>query len=334
MEKKKLFVVTDVHGHYTMLMQKLREAGFDKDNEEHLLISLGDHFDRGGESPEVLRFFRSLKRKVLIRGNHEDLLELVLSRGYLGDTDFKNGTDKTIRSLYGKDAIDHRGVLDVDGSFDGVRSFMNGMADYFESKNYIFTHGWIPFHVEEQSFVLDPCWRTGTLGDWKRARFVGWEEAYPAALPSKTLVCGHHPCAYGAGFDPCRRWGDYSPFYGKNLIALDASTANTGQMNVLVLEDEVRTIETHEMTLEDEYFDAVKTGSKQVEMRLFDEKRQRIAPLDRIRFKKRSDGKTLEVLVTGVHRYADFAALVMDYSPAALGFPLLSRIPSTHTSVE
>ncbi len=327
MAKKKLFVVTDVHGHYTLLMQKLKEAGYDKENEEHLLISLGDHFDRGRESREVLRFFRSLQRKVLIRGNHEDLLELALSRGYISETDLHNGADKTIRSFYGKDAIDHRGTLDVDSSaFEGVLSFMNGMADYYETEHYIFTHGWLPTRLIEQGFLLEPAWRTASKGDWRRARFVGWEEVYPAAMPDKTIVCGHYPCAHAASFDDTRTWQDHSPFFGKGLIALDASTYNSGEMNVLVLEDEVKTPETHEMTLDDEYFDAVKKGSKQVEMRLYDEKRQRIAPLDRIRFKKRSDGQTIEVLVTGMHRYPDFAALVMDHSPLRLGFPLLSRM--------
>ncbi|MBP3321398.1 MAG: metallophosphoesterase [Clostridia bacterium] len=325
--KKKLFVVTDVHGHYTLLMQKLREAGYDKNNEEHLLISLGDHFDRGEESLQVLRFFRSLERKVLIRGNHEDLIELAFSRGYLSPADLHNGTDKTIRSFYGKDAIDHRGTIDVEcTAFAGVLAFIHGTADYFETENYIFTHGWLPARLTDQGFVLDSNWRTAPTGDWRRARFVGWEEAYPDAMPDKTVVCGHHPCAYGAGFDNNRNWRDYSPFFGKGLIAMDASTYTSGEMNVLVLEDEVKEPALHEMTLDDEYFEAVKEGSKKVEMRLYDEKRKRIAPLDRILFKKKSDGQTVEVLVTGKHRYPDFVTLVMDHSPIELGFPHLSRL--------
>ena len=326
MARKKLFVVTDVHGHYTLLMQKLKEAGYDKNNEEHLLISLGDHFDRGDESLQVLRFFRSLERKVLVRGNHEDLLKPVFSRGYLSSTDLHNGTDKTIRSFYGKDALDPRGVLQIYGAaFDSVLAFTGGTADYFETENYIFTHGWLPARLTDRGFVLDPDWRTAPTGDWRRARFVGWEEAYPDAMPDKTVVCGHRPCAYGAGFDNNRNWRDYSPFFGKGLIAMDASTYNSGQMNVLVLEDEVKEPALHEMTLDDEYFEAVKEGSKKVEMRLFDEKRQRIVPLDRIRFRKRSDGEEIEVMVTGVHRYPDFEALAMDHPPTELGFPLLSR---------
>jgi len=47
MKSKKMFVVSDIHGHYTLLREALDRAGFDKDNEDHLLICCGDYFDRG-----------------------------------------------------------------------------------------------------------------------------------------------------------------------------------------------------------------------------------------------------------------------------------------------
>ena len=78
---KKLFVVSDVHGHYTILKEALDRAGFDKHDPEHLLICCGDYFDRGNENMEVLRFFEGLRHKVLLRGNHEDLLLKLLQTG-------------------------------------------------------------------------------------------------------------------------------------------------------------------------------------------------------------------------------------------------------------
>ena len=81
MKSKKMFVVSDVHGHYTLLREALDRAGFDKDNEDHLLICCGDYFDRGNENVEVLRFFERLQHKVLLRGNHEDLLLKLLQTG-------------------------------------------------------------------------------------------------------------------------------------------------------------------------------------------------------------------------------------------------------------
>ena len=63
----KLFCVSDIHGFYDEFKSALDTAGFDTDNPEHWLISCGDHFDRGSQPKEVLRFLNSLERKVLIR---------------------------------------------------------------------------------------------------------------------------------------------------------------------------------------------------------------------------------------------------------------------------
>ena len=80
MKSKKMFVVSDVHGHYTLLREALDRAGFDKDNEDHLLICCGDYFDRGNENVEVLRFFERLQHKVLLRGNHGPTVETIANR--------------------------------------------------------------------------------------------------------------------------------------------------------------------------------------------------------------------------------------------------------------
>lgn len=43
----KLFCISDVHGFYNEMREALDNAGFDPNNEEHWLISLGDIWDRG-----------------------------------------------------------------------------------------------------------------------------------------------------------------------------------------------------------------------------------------------------------------------------------------------
>ena len=103
---KKLFVVSDVHGHYTEMIKALDEAGFDTKNEDHVFVSCGDLFDRGKENKEVYDFVRGLKNKILIKGNHEDILHNVLTCGYVTDTDVANGTDITVAQLLGEDALD------------------------------------------------------------------------------------------------------------------------------------------------------------------------------------------------------------------------------------
>ena len=93
----KFFVVSDIHSFYTPLKKALDGAGFDPDNEDHWLVVCGDAFDRGRESFEVLRFLMGLERKILIRGNHDDLLEECCLRGYPEWHYNSNGTRRTIQ---------------------------------------------------------------------------------------------------------------------------------------------------------------------------------------------------------------------------------------------
>ena len=59
----------------------------------------------------------------------------------------------------------------------------------------------------------------------------------------KTILCGHWHSSYGhskyegkgSEFGPD---ADFSPYYGPGVIALDACTAHSGKVNVIVIEDE------------------------------------------------------------------------------------------------
>lgn len=63
----KMYVVSDIHGHATILKRALRKAGFDPQNSDHLLICCGDCFDRGKENRAVLEYLQSIPGKILIR---------------------------------------------------------------------------------------------------------------------------------------------------------------------------------------------------------------------------------------------------------------------------
>jgi len=68
---RNIWVVGDLHGCYTLLMNKLDEIGFD--TTQDLLISVGDLIDRGTENVECMElitfpWFRA------VRGNHEQMM--------------------------------------------------------------------------------------------------------------------------------------------------------------------------------------------------------------------------------------------------------------------
>ena len=97
----KYFVISDVHGFYDEMIQSLTEAGYDKENHNHVLIVLGDIFDRGREPLQVYSFLRSIpkERRILVRGNHEILLKEMVSRGYAESHDEHNGTWQTVLDI-------------------------------------------------------------------------------------------------------------------------------------------------------------------------------------------------------------------------------------------
>ncbi len=66
---------------------------------------------------------------------------------------------------------------------------------------------------------------------------------------------------------------------------------------------------SHHMNLNPEPFAMIKSGKKTIELRLFDEKRQRIKPGDTIVFTNNSTGETMETRVKKLHRFASFAEL-------------------------
>ena len=236
---KKLFVVSDIHGHCTLLKEALDRAGFDRNNEDHLLICCGDYFDRGNENAEVLRFFERLRHKVLLRGNHEDLLLKLLRTGKLLPHHYINGTIRTLENFFGKYSIDPvDDTIDFSGKTriaDRLCEFIEETVDYYETEHYVFVHGWLP-----ENAVTPEARQKATAEDWEEARWIKWTQRYVGLKPlaDKTLICGHMPTFYADAFDHSRKKNCADIFRGNGIVAIDAGTFDSGQVNVLVLENE------------------------------------------------------------------------------------------------
>lgn len=71
----------------------------------------------------------------------------------------------------------------------------------------------------------------------------------------------------------------------------------------------------HKMNLQRKYFDYIKSGTKRVEMRLFDEKRAKIQIGDEIEFgvSGEDDSEVIRTRVIGLLRYRSFEDLVGDF---------------------
>ena len=71
------------------------------------------------------------------------------------------------------------------------------------------------------------------------------------------------------------------------------------------------------MNLQPKYFDFIKGGTKRIELRLYDEKRQSIQLGDIIEFAK-SDDEKFKAEVVGLLRYNSFADLLEDFDISIL----------------
>lgn len=247
--KKKMFVVSDIHGCASLLKLSLKSAGFEIANNDHLLVCLGDCFDRGYENIAVYEYLKSIPNKILVKGNHEDLIEMVIHDHTITDIDLHNGTDITIREFFGENRVKRDGkILKTKKAENSILEFTGGMRDYFETESYVFVHGWIPvkelYDMGERSFfryTFNPDWRNAGEQEWRDARFLPWYEMYRRKLKcsGKTIVCGHSPVLVASYFDENRDMNDTTPYYGDGFIAIDACSYRTGKLNVLILEDEI-----------------------------------------------------------------------------------------------
>ena len=248
----KLFCVSDIHSYYTALKKALDKAGFDKNNPDHWLISCGDAFDRGYESEEVLHFLMSLERVILVKGNHDILLEDCCIREIPYGHDFSNGTVRTINDIGGA-GEGYPFEQCCENTLNRTAAYRISLVNYFETENYIFVHSWIPTVNTEAIDTLNKHyeyredWRSASIGDWEDAM---WGNPFFKAQDGmnktgKTIVFGHWHCSLGhlissdgelSEFGDNACWDVYENKDWK-IVGLDRCTAYTGKVNVFVIED-------------------------------------------------------------------------------------------------
>jgi hypothetical protein len=254
------YVVADVHGFYSDLVEALTEKGFFADTGEKRLVVLGDLFDRGHEAEALQDFALKTAQKgelIYIRGNHEDLMtELVDTLDLYGGSDIRyshhmtNGTLGTLRQLA------RVNIAQLDYEPERVRMRMMNTpyfkrllpitVDYLETDNYVFVHGWIPckeikVNAQDRFYTQINDWRGG---DWARARWLNGMAAHACGVrvEGKTVVCGHVTASYGHSVFEGKGelYGDnadFSPYRADGIIAIDACTAASKKINCLVIED-------------------------------------------------------------------------------------------------
>lgn len=230
---KKYFLFSDIHGEYNGLINALRNSGFDEDNESHILIGVGDYFDRGVDTVKVLEFikkYHDLNRILLIKGNHDDMLIDYLSGRDNGIFNMRyNGFLQTVEDLYGNEVIDpakeyNHVKYTINTKYPWLLEFLKNMEEQINLGEYIITHAGYKLDILTDTWVVD---------NWTDTRkfvkeFVG--------EPGKIYVFGHFS---NQTLNELFRDSedDYGMFRYKSFIGLDATTILTKKCNILIIEE-------------------------------------------------------------------------------------------------
>lgn len=259
--KKKYFITSDVHSFYKEWKKALKKAGFDIDNKDHIIIHCGDLLDRGPDAIKCLKFVNKLPkdRKILIRGNHEDLLEDAIYRGYFQLNDYYNGTVDTVAQLTKRKLEDtntevrHAALIDVKENKD-LKKYLKSTIDYYEIGNSIFCHGWLPVSAwtnkdspdDVVHFGVNENFRNASTHAWRDARWENGIQAWDlgSRLEGKTIYCGHYHTSWGHHYlhKNGSEFGDdaiFDPFIDDGIVALDACTAYSHKVNIVTIEEDI-----------------------------------------------------------------------------------------------
>lgn len=238
--------VSDIHGCYDKLMTALTEVNFDA--EKDTIVSLGDCFDRGNQSYEVLKFLMTCPNRILLYGNHDLRLKKLLLNESVDWCDYSNGVLETMRSFCKLPKLSsiELGITLLKSDSD-LHMRHKLLWKYFGECHYavewsdlVGTHGWIPYNEDFYTYRKD--WRNANADEWYRATWAKTSECFLNELfvPDKTLIVGHWHA-----FRLRRLTAkiinseiDFSTFkYEDKLIAIDGCTnADEGVVNTFVYE--------------------------------------------------------------------------------------------------
>lgn len=209
------FISSDIHSFFDEWQKALKRKGFDVNNKDHVIVVVGDIFDRGKKPLEVYEFLRGLPkdRRILIRGNHEALLRDLVERRYAESHDVSNGTEDTLyyiaglpgskehrtsfyrecsklgakygsqlweelRSKYERESrsVYHGKVLEI---LDWIYS--DEWVNYWETPNHVFVHSWIPtiehYRFDDFLMMYVKARKDECRDDWRNATQTEWEDA-------------------------------------------------------------------------------------------------------------------------------------------------------------
>ncbi|WP_193157266.1 metallophosphoesterase [Citrobacter cronae] len=206
---RKIWVVGDLHGCHTNLMNRLDEIEFS--TKEDLLISVGDLIDRGSENVECLEMLQMPWFRA-VRGNHEQMMLDALSPNGNVNHWMANGGDWYFRLDYDKERL-------AKALIEQVRQLPYVIELNTGGKTIVIAHADYP----AESYVFG---KEISLHDvlWKRTRIVDSQDDVGGNIDGGDMfIFGHTPAR-----NPLKYW---------NQHYIDTGGVFTGNLTLLNLQE-------------------------------------------------------------------------------------------------
>ena len=187
---ERIFLTSDIHGHYSMFEKLLDKIKLTK---KDLLIILGDSCDRGPKTYELYKKYYDLEKEGYnikhLRGNHEDMLIKAMESG---DNDhwYRNGGEKTQKSFYNnsesKDTLTFEEWLER----EGIKS-IKWFVDWLDR---------IPIMISgKKNLFVHAAFDTTKSEDEQEHRFLIWDrnDFWTNNKTGKAIYFGHTPSKDG-----------------------------------------------------------------------------------------------------------------------------------------
>ncbi len=230
----KTYVLSDLHGHYQILLSMLEKINF---TDEDTLYILGDCCDRGPKSLEIYFYLQKHHNIHLIKGNNEIMMRVgfvkIDTSSSMARMWSRNGGNKTIENYH---AYISRGCLNIEDYEIVKAAFYRTMVNYINScpsfveltinnQNYVLIHAGINPEKTLYEQTEEEC-------AWMREYFY-----MSPALENKTIIFGHTPTCYihQTEYQCFDIWKD--PIY-HDKIGIDGGLAieGKGQLNCICLD--------------------------------------------------------------------------------------------------
>lgn len=230
----KIYALSDLHGHYEILLAMLKKIRFD---DSDTLYILGDCNDRGEKAMEIYQFIRQHPDNIfLLKGNHE-----LMMRDFLMKENWEEPCGRLwksnggVRTLEQMEAFLRKDCISDQDFHDKRKEFRTWMVEYVNS-----LPSFLELNVGGQPLVLIHAGINPEASLYEQDEEIcAWVREWfylSPAIKEKTIIFGHTPLCYINSNHQFDVWFD--PVY-HDKIGIDGGIGpfENGQLNCICLND-------------------------------------------------------------------------------------------------